>query len=297
MGVNVREEVYMRKTAGEITLILIGGFSLAIGINYFIIPNMLSEGGIIGLTVIVHYLFDWSPGIMNFVFNMALFLAGYNFFDRRTFIYTFISIGATSAFLYATESAGTMLTEDTLLASIFAGLLVGLGIGLIFRAGGTNGGTTVLARIANQLWGWSIGKGILITDLIIVAGSVFIIGLDKAMYTLITVYIGAKAINFIGEGLDERVAVLIMSNDPGVILERITNHMSRGLTVLEARGGYTGANKEVLYIVISRQEIVQLRKIVQEVDEDAYVTFHTVGEMIGEGFKAPKRTKKRLWQK
>lgn len=287
----------MRKIVVEIFLILVGGLALAIGINYFIIPNMLSEGGIIGLTVIAHYLFNWSPGITNFILNMVLFLAGYKFFDKRTFIYTLISIGATSAFLYSTESAGTILTEDTLLASIFAGLLIGIGIGIIFRAGGTNGGTTVLARIANQLWGWSIGKGILITDLMIVASSVFIIGLDKAMYTLITVYVGSKAINFIGEGLDERVAVLIMSNDPGVILKRITNHMSRGLTVLDGKGGYTGADKEILYIVISRQEIVQLRKIVEEVDEHAYVTFHNVREMIGKGFKAPNMTKNRFWQK
>ncbi|WP_342508617.1 YitT family protein [Sporosarcina sp. FSL K6-2383] len=278
----------MKKTIQDIVLITIGGFIFAIGINYFTLPNLLSEGGIIGLTIIAHYLFQWSPGIINFILNMLLFLVGYKFFDKRTVFYTLYSIVSCSAFLYVTEDAGKMLTEDPLLAAIFAGLLVGIGLGIIFRIGGTNGGTTVLARMANQYWGWSIGKSMLIIDIIVVAGSIFIIGLEKAMLTLLTVYIGAKAIDFIVEGLDERVAVLIISNSPNEVLHKVMDSMSRGVTVLEGRGGYTKANKEVLYIVISKQEIVRLKSIIKEIDEQAYVTMHNVRELIGRGYKAAK---------
>ncbi|WP_203245830.1 YitT family protein [Sporosarcina beigongshangi] len=278
----------MKKTIQDIVLITIGGFIFAIGINYFTLPNLLSEGGIIGLTIIAHYLFQWSPGIINFILNMLLFLVGYKLFDKRTVLYTLFSIVSCSAFLYVTEDAGKVLTEDTLLAAIFAGLLVGIGLGIIFRTGGTNGGTTVLARMANQYWGWSIGKSMLIIDIIVVAGSIFIIGLEKAMLTLLTVYIGAKAIDFIVEGLDERVAVLIISNSPNEVLNKVMDSMSRGVTVLEGRGGYTKANKEVLYIVISKQEIVRLKSIIKEIDEQAYVTMHNVRELIGRGYKATK---------
>jgi len=278
----------MRKTIKDGMYILLGSLIFSIGINYFTIPNLLSEGGIIGLTVIFHYLFHWSPGIVNFTLNTVLVLAGIKFFDRRTIIYTLFSICSCSLFLYLTESAGKQLTEDTLLAAIFAGLLVGGGLGIIFRAGGTSGGTTILARLANQYLGWSMGKGVLVIDIIVVLGSVLVIGLGKAMYTLIAVYLGAKAIDFIVEGLEEKVAVLIISNSSDLVLEGITNKLSRGITVLEGRGGYTGDNKDVLYIVINRQEIVRLKNLIYEVDEHAYVTVHLVQEMIGKGYKMGK---------
>lgn len=279
----------MKKTLKDILYILLGSLIFAVGVNYFTIPNHLSEGGILGITIIAHYLFDWSPGIVNFVLNTVLLAVGYKFFEKRTFVYTLISIATCSLCLFLTEDIGHQLTEDTFLASIFAGLLVGAGLGLIFRTGGTSGGSTILARLANQLLGWSIGKGMLIIDILVVVGSIFIIGLEKAMYTLLIVFIGAKAIDFIVEGLDEKVAVMIISNSPEQVLANITSRMSRGLTVLDGRGGYSGQNREVLYIVINKQEIVQLKSIINEVDENAYVTVHNVHEMIGHGYKASKK--------
>ncbi|PLS07958.1 YitT family protein [Neobacillus cucumis] len=278
----------MRKTIKDCLYILLGSLIFSIGINYFTIPNLLSEGGIIGLTLIFHYLFHWSPGIVNFILNTALVLIGMKFLEKRAIIYTLFSIFSCSLFLYMTEETGKQLTDDTLLAAIFAGLLVGGGLGIIFRAGGTSGGTTILARIANQFLGWSMGKGILVMDIIVVACSVPIIGLGKAMYTLIAVYLGAKAIDFIVEGLEEKVAVLIISNSSDVVLDAITNKLSRGITVLEGRGGYTGDNKDVLYIVINKQEIIRLKNLIYEVDENAYVTVHHVQEMMGKGYKVGK---------
>jgi uncharacterized membrane-anchored protein YitT (DUF2179 family) len=276
----------MWKTIKECLYILFGGLIFSVGINYFTIPNLLSEGGIIGLTVIAHYLFDLSPGMVNFVLNTVLVLVGYKFLEKRAIIYTLFSIFSCSLFMYITEETGKRITDDPLLAAIFAGLLVGGGLGIIFRAGGTSGGTTILAKLANQFLGWSMGKGILVIDIIVVAGSVFIIGLVKAMYTLIAVYIGAKVIDFIVDGLEEKVAVFIISNSPQLVLRSVTNKMSRGITVLEGRGGYTGDNKEVLYIVISRQEVVRLKNMINEIDEHAYVTVHHVQEVIGKGYKA-----------
>lgn len=276
----------MKKTLKDLLYILLGALIFAVGVNYFTIPNHLSEGGILGITIITHYLFEWSPGVVNFVLNVALLAVGYKYFEKRTFIYTLVSIAASSVFLFLTEDFGHQVTEDTFLAAIFAGLLVGVGLGLIFRTGGTSGGSTILARLTNQLLGWSMGKGMLVFDILVVAGSIFIIGLEKAMYTLLIVFIGAKAIDFIVEGLDEKVAVMIISNAPEQVLASITSRMSRGLTVLDGRGGYTGQNREVLYIVINKQEIVQLKSIINEIDDGAYVTVHNVHEMIGHGYKA-----------
>lgn len=267
-------------------LLITGSILFAIGINYFSIPNRLSEGGIIGITVVTYYLFEWSPSVVNFVLNGVLLAIGYRYFDKKTTIYTLISIVLTSVFLRLTEFLEVAPHADTLLAALFAGLFVGLGLGLIFRTGGTSGGSAILARLANSFWGWSLGKGMLIIDVAVILGSVFIIGQEKAMYTLIAVYVGAKIIDFMVEGLNERVAVLIISNQPDQVLKSITTTMSRGLTILEGRGGYTGSSKEVLYIVISKQEVVQLKNMVSDIDENAYVTIHNVHELIGKGYKA-----------
>lgn len=276
----------MKRTLKEMLLIFSGALVFALGVNFFTIPNHLSEGGLLGITIITHYLFHWSPGVVNFVLNAVLIVVGYKFFEKKAFVYTLISIAASSLFLFLTEDVGRQLTEDTLLASVFAGFLVGVGLGLIFRSGGTSGGTTILAQLATQYFGWGIAKAMLIIDVVVVVGSVFIIGLEKAMYTLLVVYIGAKAIDFIVEGLDERVAVLIISNEPEQVLANITKKMSRGLTVLDGHGGYTGQDKKVLYIVINKQEIVQLKNIIRETDELAYVTVHNVHELLGRGYKA-----------
>ncbi|KMN43327.1 YitT family protein [Bacillus sp. LK2] len=270
----------------EIALITIGSLLFAIGINYFAIPNRLSEGGIIGLTVVTYYLFDWSPGIVNFGLNAILLAVGYKFFDKKTMVYTIIGIVETSLFLYATEHIQYQVNGDTLLAALFAGVFVGIGLGCMFKAGGTSGGSAILARLANQYLGWSVGKGVLIIDIVVIAGSVFIIGQEKAMYTLVAVFIGAKVIDFIVEGMDTKTAVTIISNQPDLIRETITNNMTRGVTVLEGRGGYTGKNKEVLYVVINKQELVKLKQVISRVDEDAFVVIHDVRDVLGGGFKA-----------
>ena len=270
----------------EIALITIGSLLFAIGINYFAIPNRLSEGGIIGLTVVTYYLFDWSPGIVNFGLNAILLAVGYKFFDKKTMVYTIIGIVETSLFLYVTEHIQYQVNSDTLLAALFAGVFVGIGLGCMFKAGGTSGGSAILARLANQYLGWSVGKGVLIIDIVVIAGSVFIIGQEKAMYTLVAVFVGAKVIDFIVEGMDTKTAVTIISNQPDLIRETITKNMTRGVTVLEGRGGYTGKNKEVLYIVINKQELVKLKQVISRVDEDAFVVIHDVRDVLGGGFKA-----------
>ncbi|WP_010532053.1 YitT family protein [Lentibacillus jeotgali] len=275
----------MNQTIRDVCMIIIGSFIFAIGVNYFAIPNRLSEGGVIGITIVTYYLFDWSPGIVNFVLNSSLVAFGYKFFEKRVTIYTILGIIFTSLFLHITVDWGSEINDDMLLAALFAGLGVGLGLGLIFRSGGTSGGSAILARLASQAFGWTIGKGMLIIDIAVIAGSAFIIGQERAMYTLVSVYVGAKIIDVVVEGANERTAVMIISSSPDEVLDAVTNKMARGITVLEGQGGYTRAQREVLYLVISRYEIVPFRKIITDIDPDAYVTVHPVQEIFRKGYK------------
>lgn len=278
----------MTKIVRDMALVIIGSFIFAFGINYFAIPNRLSEGGVIGITMITYYLFTWSPGIVNFVLNASLLAIGYKYFSKRTMFYTIISIIFSSIFLHYTVDIGKGINDDTLLAALFAGVTVGFGLGLIFRAGGTSGGSAILAQLGNQFLGWSVGKGMLIMDILVIFSSAFIIGQEKAMYTLVSVYVGAKIIDVVIEGANTRIAVLIISAKPEQILTEVTDKMARGLTVLEGKGGYSKMNKEVLYIVINKQEIVQLKKIIEEIDPNAYITTHNVQEIGRAGYKGAK---------
>ncbi|WP_243290752.1 YitT family protein [Bacillus sp. FJAT-47783] len=265
--------------------IIVGSLIFALGINYFAIPNKLSEGGVIGITVVLHYLFDWSPGLVNFILNGILMLVGYRYLDKKTMYYTLLCVIFSSGFLYLTKDFGNPIHVDTLLAALYAGIFVGIGLGLIFRAGGTSGGSSILAQMAKEYLGWSIAKGIFVFDLMVIGGSLFVIGQEKAMYTLVAVFVGVKVMDFILQGLDARKAVTIISDRPDLILKNINQNISRGVTVFKGYGGYSKNNKDVLYAVVNQQEVLAIRKLVNEIDPDAFVVIHDVRGAFGGGFK------------
>ncbi|PIC99003.1 MULTISPECIES: YitT family protein [unclassified Sporosarcina] len=275
----------MQRKIIDYAALIFGSFIFAIGINYFAIPNMLSEGGVIGITIITYYLFEWSPGLVSFIINLALVAIGYKFFSKRTIIYTVITIIFSSIFLELTKNWGEQLGSDTLLAALFAGLFVGGGLGMIFRVGGTSGGATTVARMLQQWLGWSVGKAMLVIDISVILLSAFVIGKEKAMFTLVAVYVGAKVIDKIVDGADDRKAVMIISKHQEDIRQELLTTMGRGVTILDGRGGYTLEKQAILYIIINQTEIVQLRRILERVDEDAYVTINNVQEIFKRGFK------------
>lgn len=151
--------------------------------------------------MITYYVLGWSPGITNFILNGLLVLIGYKLLHKRVIAYTIICIIFTSLFLHITEGRGNPL-DDTLLGAIFAGILAGVGLGLVFRGGGTSGGSAVIARLANQYLDWNISKTMLAIDLLVVASAYFVIGGEKTMYTVISLYIGTKVLDYIIEGLN-----------------------------------------------------------------------------------------------
>ncbi|WP_138494597.1 YitT family protein [Paenibacillus pinistramenti] len=273
----------MKKRAADIAFILAGAFLFALAVNLFVIPNEFGEGGVTGVTIILYYVFQWSPSIVNIVINGFLLIVGYKFLDRQTTLYTVIAVAFNSLFLHLTADWRIHSDEPTINA-IFAGLLVGLGIGLIVRVGGTTAGTVILARIANKYLDWNISYALLFFDLIVAFSSYFIIGAEKLMLTIVILYVGTKVMDFIIEGLNPKKAVTIVSEKQDDIAERVITQMDRGVTVLSGHGYYTKNPKEVLYIVISKQEVSPLKKIVKNVDPSAFVTIHEVRDVFGEGF-------------
>ncbi|OJD73083.1 YitT family protein [Bacillus paramycoides] len=273
----------MKKRTTDIIFIIMGAFIFALGVNLFVIPNELGEGGVTGITIITYYLFEWSPGLVNLILNAFLLIIGYKFLNKVTTIYTIIAVVFNSLFLHLTEG-WNIASNELMVNAIFGGIFVGCGIGLIIRVGGTTAGTTILARITQKYLGWSISYGLLFFDLIVAFSSYFIIGAEKLMLTIIMLYIGTKVMEFVIEGLNPKKAITIISDRPNDIAEQVTKSMDRGVTVYSGHGYYTKTPKEILYIVISKQEVLKLKRIVQSTDPNAFIAIHDVRDVFGEGF-------------
>ncbi|MDQ0720878.1 uncharacterized membrane-anchored protein YitT (DUF2179 family) [Paenibacillus sp. W4I10] len=273
----------MKKRITDILFIMAGAFLFALAVNLFVIPNDLAEGGVTGITIILYYLFEWSPGLMNLILNGILLIVGYRFLDKTTTVYTIIAVVFNSLFLHLTES-WTIASDELWINTIFGGLFAGLGIGLIVRVGGTTAGTVILARLANKYLDWNISYGLLFFDLIVAFSSYFIIGPQGLMCTIVLLFVGTKTMEFIIEGLNPKKAVMIISSKQDEIAKQVIEKMDRGVTVLSGHGYYTKNKKEILYIVISKQEVSMLKKIVRAEDEIAFITIHDVRDVFGEGF-------------
>ncbi|MED3963197.1 YitT family protein [Niallia taxi] len=275
----------MKKYSVDILLLALGSLLFAIAVNVFVIPNDLGEGGVTGLTIISYYLFEWSPSIVSFLLNAVLIVLGLKFLSKQTAIYTIIAVCFNSLFLHVTES-WSIPSEEIIVHALFGGVLTGVGIGLIIRVGGTTAGSTILAKIIHKYLGWSVSYSLLILDLIVVFLSYFIIGIEGVMLTIVMLYVATKTMEFILEGANRQKAVTIISAYSKEIAFEVSTRMERGITVISGHGYYTKENKEVLYIVINNQEIIKLKKIIKQIDNEAFITIHDVRDVFGEGFSS-----------
>lgn len=276
-------ERVMKKRIRDIVFLIVGSLLFALSINLFVIPNELGEGGVTGLTIIFYYMFEWSPGLVNLILNSFLLIVGYRFLGKTTTVYTIITVLFFSLFLHLTEG-WNIDSNEIVINAIFGGVLAGVGIGLIIKVGGTTAGTAIIASITNKYLGWSISYGLLFFDLIVVMGSYFIIGIEKVMLTVLMLYIGTKVMEFIIEGLNPKKAATIITKNPDEIASQVNQIIGRGVTVFSGHGYYTKDSKEILYIIISKQEVIKLKRIVKETDQDAFVAIHDVRDVFGEGF-------------
>ncbi|MEC0303587.1 YitT family protein [Terribacillus saccharophilus] len=271
----------------NILFILLGAAIFSFGIVHFNIANKLGEGGFTGITLILLFEFDWDPAIMNLVLNIPLFLIGWKFLGRTTFVYTIIGTVAVSLFLrlFQTYSFNINLGDDLLIASLLAGVFIGVGLGIIFRFGGTTGGVDIIARLANKYAGWTMGRTMFLFDAVVIVTSVLTyLDLIRGMYTLVAVFVGARVIDFIQEGAYSARGATIISSQSADIANQILKQMDRGVTVLDGRGSFTGEKRDVLYCVVARNEIVRLKAIITAVDPHAFVALSEVHDVMGEGF-------------
>lgn len=271
----------------NILFILLGAAIFSFGIVHFNMQNHLGEGGFTGITLLFYFVWGWDPAITNIILNIPLFLISWRLLGRTTFIYTIIGTVAVSVFLsiFQINPYPIHLESDMTLAALFAGVFIGIGLGIIFRYGGTTGGVDIIARIVKKYVGWSMGRTMFMFDFVVIATSIFTyLKLVEGMYTLVVVYIGARVIDFIQEGAYSARGATIISKQNNIIATAINKEMDRGVTVLSGHGHYSGEKQNVLYCIVGKNEIVKLKSIIDEVDPHAFVALSTVHEVMGEGF-------------
>lgn len=273
----------MFKNPVEWLMIVVGSVIYSIGLNAFLITNHLAEGSFVGISVLLYYLFHFPIGLTFFILNIPLLILAWRMFGREFVLKTGVGVVGVSVFSEVTKFI-QVPTHDPLLAALYAGVVTGLGLGLIFRTGGTTGGADIIARILRHYRGIGMGKTLFSIDLIVLCFVVIVVGKQIAMYSLVALFVSSRVIDFVIEGAQSGKALTVVSTKHNEIIEEIHRKLDRGTTLLEARGGFTGEIRPVIYCVVAREEVVQVQRIIHDVDASAFVTINHVHEVLGEGF-------------
>src|SRR5699024_5623784 len=283
----------MNRLTRDIIMIVVGSLCYALALTMLAIPNNLTEGGVPGAAVLLHYAFDWSTGIVTFILTSVILIIGYKYLSKRTIWLSILTIPLVSLFIYLSENKVESL-GDPLTSAIFAGFFIGIGSGLIFRTGSSMGGTSTIAIMLNKLYDFDLVRTIFVLDIFIVLSGLFIIGPLNIMYTIIVLYIAKKAMDLVIDGLDPRKAVSIISNKADLIADEIINQMEISVTVFEGYGGYLKEDTDMTYVIINKYQLMRVKKIVTSVDDKAFVVDHDVRDVFGGSFTwdPPEKTKK-----
>ncbi len=269
--------------------VFLGALLQALALRLFLVPANLVTGGISGIAQLINHYTGFPIGVMIFLGNIPLFLLGWRFLGGPRFVLrTAFAVAAvsflTDLLVFFLPVHG--LTSDILLNSLFGGVISGIGYGLVYRGRGTSGGSDILARILNHWRGISISQSYLAVDSLVILAAGLAFSWENALYALVVLYISGIAAEGASEGPNLMRTALIITSYPDLVADKILNDLERGVTIVPAKGGYTGADRTVLYSVVSRSEVSQVKALVREVDADAFMVIGQAYEVLGEGFRS-----------
>jgi uncharacterized membrane-anchored protein YitT (DUF2179 family) len=286
----------LRSLAWQQTLIAAGATVSALGFILFLVPFQLPAGGLSGLAIILNHFTGWAEGTQYFVINIPLMVLGFHFLGRWRFLVS--TLLAVTMFSAAADFFKAVLpdvleaypiTQDPLLSALYAGLVFGLGTGLVFRAGGSLGGTSVIARILQKKISFPLSQCYLYSDgaIIFIAGLVF--GWEKALLSLLALFFSGFASDFVLEGTSHVRTAMIITDNPEPLRNRLMHSLGRGVTQWEVTGGYTQATRSMLFCTMGRFQVAELKRTVAETDPQAFVVVGVAQQALGAGFRMLRR--------
>lgn len=283
----------MKRSVGKLvqnySLIIVGSALYAVAFDWCFVPNGIAFGGITGLAQIVNAILPWAPvGTLVILFNLPLFALGWRYLGGHLLVSSLVSMALSSLMIDALAAVYTFPAMDHLLASIFGGVVLGLGLGIIFLQGATTGGTDLVARLLKLKLAWlPMGKLLMGIDLVvIVAVALAFRSLNSALYGLVALYISTLVMDEVLYGLDNAKVAYIISDSPEEIARVVIDELDRSVTYLSGEGGYSGASKKVILCAFKQREIVTIKETVRQVDPAAFMIVCAAHEVLGEGFRS-----------
>ncbi|WP_429373844.1 YitT family protein [Paenibacillus sp. DS2015] len=264
--------------------IIIGSFIIALGFNLFFLPNGIASGGVSGISVLIEALWPgFEPAYIQWGLNIPLFIVGFLLLGKNYGIRSLLGSVLLPLFVLMTKD-WPIPTANPLLASIYGGIGVGLGIGLVYRGRGSTGGLTIMAQVIQKITGLSFSLCVVILDGTVIVLAAFVMSMEQALYALVGLYVTGKVIDALELGFNYAKVAYIISDHIEPISEAILKDLDRGLTKLNGRGGYTGDDRTVLMVVVGQNEVTRLKTLVKSVDPGAFVVISNAHEVLGEGF-------------
>lgn len=286
-------QVKTKKTQGDkkevikkLFFIVLGNLLCALAFNAFFIPSKLLSGGVGGLGIMTQYLTGIPSGIAVLVINLPIFIIGFRMIDKEFAAYGFLSMFIFSFLLTLTNGIDKyFLLDDILLGSVFGAIFNGVGMGLMFRNRTCQGGLDIIAAILKKKYNLNIGTGLMMVNTVIISFSSLLFGYKSAMYTLIAMYIGYQILDKVQIGFNIKKNIIIVSDKSEELGNEIMDKFHRGVTFLEGMGGYKKENKRVIYCIVTSNEVVRLKNLVEEIDPTAFLTINDIVEVKGSSFK------------
>lgn len=274
-----KSRVFMR-----IIMVIMGAIIMALGLEQFLVPNKILDGGIVGISIIASHLFGIPLGVFIFILNIPFFFIGYKQIGKTFALSTALGITVLS-FATIMLHPVAAFTDDLLLSTVFGGVILGTGVGIVIRYGGSLDGTEIMAILFNRKLPFSVGEIIMFFNILIFIVAGFVFNWEQTMYSMLAYFIAYKTIDIVIEGLEESKAIYIISDEYEEIGSAIMNRLGRGVTFLNGAGGYTGDPKNVIFTVVTRLEESKLISIVEEKDPTAFLAIGNITEVRGGRFK------------
>ncbi|MFC4777799.1 YitT family protein [Paenibacillus sp. GCM10023252] len=268
----------------NIVQLIIGSFIVAVSFNLFLVPNGIASGGVSGISILVQRTLSITPAVTQWVINIPLFLVGLWLLGKRFAMKTALGTAVLPLFVLLTAHWPAP-TENPLLGAIYGGIGVGLGLGLVFRGRGSTGGLDLAAQILHRYTGIPLGLAVVCFDGCVIIAAGIIISPEIALYALIGLYVTSKTIDLVQSGLQLSKVAFIISEETEALAQVILHDLDRGLTRLDGHGGYTGAGRTVMMVVVGQNEVPKLKQLVKAVDPGAFVIISNTAEVLGQGFK------------
>ncbi|AIC95953.1 MULTISPECIES: YitT family protein [Shouchella] len=267
----------------EYGFMILGTFFFAFSVAIFAMPNGLAEGGIPGLALLLYYSIGWSPSFVTLLANGLILLIGYRYLPRTMIVKSIVTIPLFSLFLYVLEDKSGPV-HDPLLAALYTGVFTGIGFGFVFRSGSTTGGSSTIARMVNHKLGWELTGTNFVLDAAIVVGGIFVIGPVQTLYTVVALFIGKKVTDYVLEGFESKKVVHIFSSSYEAVAKSVRTNLGAHTTILQGKNDENGMDEHLIYVSVSKQQLFYLKKLIRDVDENAFTVVHTVKDVSGGSF-------------